>query len=498
MDRLGLFVSFVGQACGLTRVRTVVRSHFRWPDFDHGRFAITTCCLSAMLFAGCQSQRPTDPFLGRSTIPPPSTNFAPNGGNQPYYTPPTNSRPPSMQNNFGQPAAMTPPSLPPTGAGYGNPAPNYNNPPNYNPNFGAAGANVPNYNQPNYNPPNIPPAYPTGSPYPNAYPNNAPSNYPNNISPTYPPSIPPTSSSGYGGASGFGTAPNYGNSQPLNNSFTTPPNGGMPSWSPNATPSGSGAVPYNGSGSFGAPNPQYMPPSGASNYPNNRNPFSWQQQPQQQPQQPPNPSANSYANANTNPYGNPYANPYYYPNGMATGYSNPNPANYANAGYPNGSPSGAYPNGQYAPATNPNAYPPNLQQNSAVPDNALVRVISPRSGSGYSSGGYTGGSNLPGGQSLPVANPVPNNSAYPNSSFGTNSPPVTIPSIALPSNSIPGGNDLREPRRLENNLLPPVEMTDLPAVNPGTAARYSNRPTSYNDSASPSVDMPLVAPDANR
>ncbi|HZZ71620.1 MAG TPA: hypothetical protein VFE24_05165 [Pirellulales bacterium] len=417
------------------------------------------CALGGLLLCvgGCQTARPTDPFQGRSTIPPPATNFAP-AGNQPYYTPPntSNYRPPVMQPNFGQPAAAVPqatipPAVPP--AGYPQSYPGY--PPNYPQSYPAAAppTNPPGYGAAPYNPAN-----PAGAPYNAARPMGTAYN-----TPPYGAATPSALGGGFTAAAG---QPSYNpqafNPAPINGSGFSANPVSNPTWPANTSPgSGTGLAPSNmPSASPFNPAPSTTPlntvplntappnaaplnrgsmngaPANGFTTPNlqNRNAFAWQQNA--------NPAGNGFS-----PYtGNPYA-----PAAGAAAV----PA--SNGGYT------PYPTNWVATnSANPAAVgtPVNLQNynptSPAIPENALVRVISPRSS------GPLGAPTVP----------VSNSSAGP--------PIVTVPA---------GGVNLAEPRRLDTTL-PAVEMSDL---QPSGATVTTNRPATY-DAVDPKRDIPLVAP----
>ena len=301
---------------------------------------------------------------------------------------------------------------------YTPPVSNNTRPPAMQPNFGQPPAMMPPTLSPTTYPNGAMPAYPVQG-------------YPAQNYPAYPPNGQPA-------PNGFG-APNpaFNGAQPMGSGFAPQGNpqfngtpgvianpGASPSWPSNTSPSGPGTVPFNSG-------------SAIPNYPANRNPFAWQQQ----------------------------QNPYPNPNAVPTGYS-PNPTSWPANGV----------------ATQPGT-PVNMQgytpPTASIPSNALVQMISPRSG----------------GTSAPAAQPL-NGQYMPVSTSVSNPPIVTIPAASIPPANV-NAMSFQEPRRLDSTVTT-VDISDLKPVNsPSTSgSTTANRPTLDSSlsgtSPSPTADIPLV------
>ena len=298
---------------------------------------------------------------------------------------------------------------------YTPPVTNNTRPPAMQPNYGRPAAAIP---------PTLPPnTYPTG-----AMPSYPAQGYPaQGYNPAYPHNVQPA-------PNGIGATPPMGSGlAPQNNpQFNGNPGvianpGGSPSWSPNTSPVGTGTPAFNSG-------------SAVPNYPANRNPFAWQQQ---------NPNQN--------------------PNAVPTGY----------APYPTSWPANGVAAQPGTPANMPGYNPPmNYSPPTAsIPDNALVRVISPRAGATSTP------SVLPSNvQAIPVSTPV------------SNPPIVTIPAASVPSAATSNATNFQEPRRLDNTVTS-VDMSDLRPVkstSSSSGATIANRPTSYGTPTNPTTDIPLV------
>jgi hypothetical protein len=161
--------------------------------------------VAVLALGGCrQAGTPTDPFFGRTTVPPPGTGaVAPRPGD-PYYQPPPAGGPlqPIPQ---PQPLTVAPPSTPGPASAYGR-----STMPGTTPTYPAANSGR------TISPSATPPGY---SPSP------APS-YPPSTTPSYPPSTPPAgggypSSPGYAPPGGF-TYNGAAAARPASDSWTTP------------------------------------------------------------------------------------------------------------------------------------------------------------------------------------------------------------------------------------------------------------------------------------